>query len=108
MLKKENRLSSFLLASPKQFSTQLFNIKIARNGQGLNRFAFVVSKKIDQRAVIRNELKRKVRSCIEEIFDSIDLGNDFIVYPKQSAKEASRDQVLEEIKKVFTQNKLLK
>lgn len=74
----------------------------------MNRFAFVVSKKVDSRATVRNELKRKVRSAVEEIFDSISLGNDFIVYPKLNAKQAPREQVLEEIKKFFEKEGLLK
>lgn len=108
MLKKEYRLSSFLLNNPKQFSTPFFNVKFGKNGKSLNRFAFVVSKKVDNRATARNELKRKVRSCIEEIFDSISLGNDFIVYPKQNAKEASREQILGEVNKFFEKERLLK
>ncbi|MEK9207134.1 MAG: ribonuclease P protein component, partial [Patescibacteria group bacterium] len=71
-------------------------------------FAFVVSKKTDARATHRNSLKRKVRSCIEEIFDNIKTGNDFIFYPKKQTEEADRDLVFQEINKFFKKANLLK
>ena len=108
MLKKEYRLTSGSLKNPKNFKTPFFNLKIGENSEGFSRFAFVVSKKIDSRATERNALKRKVRSCIEEIFDNIRLGNDFIFYPSILAKETKRSEILEEINKLFKENKLLK
>lgn len=108
MLKKEYRLNSFLISNPKQVVTPYFSVKFGKNGKSLNQFAFIVSKKVDGRATVRNELKRKVRSCIEEIFDNISLGYDFVVYPKMSAKDASRGQILMEINKFFEKEGLLK
>lgn len=108
MLKRENRLSQLRLNNPKTFSTPFFNLKIGKNNQEAKRFAFVVSKKIDKRAVFRNSLKRKFRSSIEEIFDNIENGWDFVFYPKQEAVKATREQILEEIKTIFLRNNLLK
>lgn len=107
MLKKEYRASP-VLRGAKSFSTQYFRLNLAKNNLEISRFAFVVSKKIDKRAVVRNSLKRKVRSNIEEIFDKIKGGNDFIFYPKQTAIKATRDQIQEEIKNLFEKNQLLK
>lgn len=108
MLKRENRLRTLRLNSPKTFSTPIFNLKIGKNSQEAKRFAFVVSKKIDKRAVVRNSLKRKFRSCIEEIFDNIGNGWDFIFYPKQAGIKSTREQILEEIKTIFLKSNLLK
>lgn len=108
MLKKEYRLKSVLLKSPRIFPSPLFTLKVASNNGEFNRFAFVVSKKIDKRAVVRNNVKRKIRGVIEQMFDNIETGNDFVVYPKGLAVRATRGQVLEEIKGVFSKNKLLK
>lgn len=107
MLKRENRLTSVRLNSPRKISTPQFILSIARNNQNTNRFAFVVSKKIDKRAVVRNALKRKIRSCVEEIFDSIHIGYDFVFYPKSLAIDASRESILEELEKVFKKEGLL-
>ncbi len=108
MLKKEYRLKSVLLKSPRVFSSQFFSLKVASNKGEISRFAFVVSKRIDKRAVVRNQLKRKIRSCIEQIFDSIETGNDFVIYPRKAAIDAAGDQVLEEIKGILIKNKLFK
>lgn len=107
MLKKENRLISVRLSSSKNISTPQFILKIAKNDQNLNRFAFIVSKKIDKRAVVRNSLKRKLRSCIEEVFDNIQKGYDFVFYPKQSAIKAERSEILKEITGVLAKGKLI-
>lgn len=108
MLKKEYRLTPVSIRNPKSFKTPFFNLKIGRNEESVNRFAFIVSKKVDPRATERNQVKRKVRSCIEEIFDSIILGNDFIFYPTQISKSAKRGEILDEINKLFKENDLLK
>ena len=86
----------------------MFNLKLSRNSLEINRFAFIISKKIDSRATERNALRRKVRSCIEEIFDNIKPGNDFIFYPNALAKDKDRAEILEEITRVFKENNLLK
>lgn len=108
MFKRKFRLSSFSLQNPKQISGSMFSIKIGQNDQDLNRFAFVVSKKIDMRATARNQIKRKVRQGFEKLADSIKIGHDFIVYPKKNTMEASSDQVLEEIKNSLAKENLLK
>lgn len=101
MLKKPNRLKIVKLKNPKVISANYFSIKVVKNNMNESRFAFVVSKKIDKRAVIRNSLKRKLRSCIEEVFDNIGGGWDFVFYPKASLLSTQRGQLLKELKDVF-------
>ena len=108
MLKKQYRASPVSLGSAKSFSTPYFSLKIAKNNLEVSRFAFVVSKKIDKRASSRNNVKRKVRGVIEEIFDKINTGSDFVFYPKEKSITATRDQIQEEIKSLFEKNKFLK
>ncbi len=101
MLKKVNRLPSPRLFNSKNSSTPLFNIKIASNNLKTKRFAFVISKKVDKRAVVRNSLRRKFSSCVEEIFDRIEDGFDFVFYPSPQAVIAPREKVLDEISKIL-------
>ena len=108
MLKKEYRLTSGSLSNSKNFNSPLFGLKFRKNSLGNNRFAFIISKKIDQRATTRNALRRKVRSCIEEIFESIRPGNDFVFYPTKAAVNRERDEILKEAKRVLKENNLLK
>lgn len=108
MFKKQFRLSTFSLTNPRQISTKNFNIKIAENDKEFSRFAFVVSKKIDMRSTARNQLKRKFRSIFEELFDKIEGGVDFIIYPKKSSQEVPRLTLLGEVEKELKQKNIFK
>ena len=108
MLKKDYRLSSLPRGGAKSFSCSYFSVKVAKNNLDISRFAFVVSKKIDKRATSRNYVKIKIRSIIEEVFDKIKGGFDFVFYPKQTAIKATREQVQEELEDLFEKNQLLK
>jgi len=99
MLKKINRLPSPKLFNSKNYTNSLFNLKIASNNAETKRFAFVISKKVDKSAVIRNSLKRKFSSCVEENFDRIKDGFDYVFYPSPQAVNASREEILNEISK---------
>lgn len=107
MLKSENRLKTVKLDSPRTLSAPQFILKISGNNVGVSRFAFIISKKIDKRAVARNSLRRKLSSSIEEIFDKIKTGNDFVFYPKSSALKQEREDLSKEIKNIFSKGNLL-
>jgi ribonuclease P protein component len=106
MLKKVYRLTALSLKNPKTLQSDSFVLKTSPNDLSLSRFAFVVSKKVDKRAVARNSLKRKLRGCIEEIFDKIRTGQDFVFYLKQSG--ADRDGFLKEVNNVMSKGGYLK
>ena len=101
MLKKTYRLSSVRIKSPKTINSESFSIKWTKNSLSYPRFGFVISKRIDSRAVVRNSLKRKLSGCIEEIFDKIEGGNDFVIYPKPKAVHTNRGEILKEMKKAL-------
>jgi len=77
------------------------DIKSARNNLDYPRFGFVISKKIDKRAVVRNSLKRKLSASVEEIFDRIDGGRDFVFYPKSRIIDLDTGEVKKEIENMF-------
>lgn len=107
MLKKIYRLSSLNLRSPKNISGELFNLKIGKNNLQVSRFGFVISKKIDKRASVRNALKRKLSRSIEEIFDKIETGYDIVFYPKNLALGATGEIISLEINKIFSKEGLI-
>jgi len=99
MLKREFRIpkgvrfnSSRLLSSP------LFTIKVRENGLSFNRFAIIVSKKVDKRAVVRNRIKRLINSCIEELRKSLKQGQDMLFIVKKGAIGKTRQDVYSEIR----------
>lgn len=107
MLKKIYRLATPRLFGSKNIQSASFGLKTAKNNLDIPRFAFVVSKKLDKRAVVRNGTKRKLSSCIEEIFDRIKGGNDFVFYPKSLIIDINHQELLREIEIVFKKEGLL-
>ena len=107
MLKKIYRLSSVRLVKQKHIRSMSFDLRFAKNNLGFPRFGFVISKKIDKSAVVRNLLKRKLSKCAEEIFDRIEGGYDFVFYPRTNSLESAQEELKKEIEKVFIKEKIL-
>lgn len=108
MLKKQNRLDVVQSGNMETASSPLLVIKFSKNNLTFNRFAFVISKKIDKRAVGRNALKRKLSSSIEEIFDNIVFGYDFVLYPKKDIINLDKEAIKIQMQKAFEAKNLLK
>ena len=109
MLKRVYRLGKIVkLTKGKNYNGQFFTLRSAKNGLFYNRYAFVVSKKIDKRAVVRNKTKRKLRSCIEKMFDKIKTGYDFVFYVKKVAASQTLKELYLDVKTVLGKEELLK
>lgn len=96
MLKKIFRLPKTKLNKAQTFTLQNVVLKVSENGIGAKRFGFVVSKKIDKRAVVRNKTKRILRTFVQERLDKIKSGYDFLFIAKSSVENNSK---LEELLK---------
>ncbi|MBI2430793.1 MAG: ribonuclease P protein component [Candidatus Levybacteria bacterium] len=108
MFKKKYRLSARVyLRQALVIHTLFFTLRIAKSSLPFSRFGFVVSKKIDQRSVVRNKVKRKVRLCIEELITRIKGGYDMLFYIKNRAVEDKQMIICKETQRVFEENKLL-
>lgn len=99
MLKKINRLPKTLFRNEKRINFPDFDLKIRGNGEIVSRFGFVVSKKIDKRATIRNRIKRKIRSCVENNLEKIVGGYDFLFVVKRNTENVNCDMILSQLKK---------
>jgi ribonuclease P protein component len=62
-LRKEKEIKR-VLASKKSYKDGLLICKTAPNGFNTARFCFVVSKRISNKAVVRNKLKRRLRHAV--------------------------------------------
>ncbi len=90
MLKKKYRLpSSVRLEKAKTKSFKYFVLKTADNNLLNSRFAFVISKKVDGRAVIRNKIKREMTNYIAKNIEKIVPGKDMIFILKRNVVQAS-------------------
>lgn len=108
MLPKTNRLpANSKLKAEISIRTPYFNILIAKNEFSYNRFAFVVSKKIDKRATARNRVKRRIRSCIEKMNNDLVQGWDMLFILRKEAILQTTESLNLAIKENFRQKNLL-
>ena len=109
MLKKDYRLKVLKKNNgAKTISTFFFTLRFWENGESLSKFAFIISKKIDKRAVTRNKIKRSITRVLEELLSEIKPGYSFIFIPKREILEKSQTELEDSIKEAFKNNNLLK
>lgn len=90
MLQRKYRLHSRTkLTNARSIAAPFFLLKFRPNGLSYNRYGFVVSKKIDKRAVVRNKIKRTVRACIERILLQIKSGYDMLFIVRKNMLDES-------------------
>ncbi len=71
MLPKKNRLKKKkdfdkVLKEGKSFKEKALVLKVRKNNIKINRFGFVVSKKVSKKAVKRNQIKRRLREIVRK------------------------------------------
>lgn len=80
MLPKENRLPSpqikTVMRRGKRVSAQGLQLIFVQNNLPVSRFAFVVPKSVDKRAVVRNRIRRVVREAVRLALSQITPGWD--------------------------------
>ncbi|MCB9803073.1 ribonuclease P protein component [Candidatus Nomurabacteria bacterium] len=112
MLSKNNRLQKdkeikSLIEKGQTFFLPQFVIKYQKNKENTPRFAFVISTKVDKRAVVRNRLKRQLREAIREFLPRI-TGFDVLVIVKKSALELDFATISKQMEFALTKIGLLK
>jgi ribonuclease P protein component len=109
MFQKKFRLpASVRLAKAHTSFSSYFTLKGIPNNLEQNRYGFIVSKKIDKRAVGRNRLKRRFRAQVEQIHPELQQGYDFLFILKKEAVEQTTDNLRQELINLFLKNSLLK
>ena len=97
MLKRENRLSKIIRGiGEKKYFSPLFQVRVSENKESTSRFGFVVSKKIDKRAVVRNRTKRVLRSAVGIFLNSLK-GKEIIIIAKKDLSFKEKDEVVKEL-----------
>jgi ribonuclease P protein component len=108
MLKKQNRLSRITRKKgDKLFTFPLFSLRVSDNGEKTTRFAFIVSKKIDKRAVVRNKTKRVLRSAVEEVTGKIIGGKNVIIIAKKTLTPNKKEEVFDFLQGIFKKMDIL-
>jgi ribonuclease P protein component len=98
--KAQNRLNH-----PASFTTPSLLVKFSSNQLPYSRFGFIISKKVDKRATVRNRVKRMIRSCIEASLPQIKSGYDMLYIIRKQAADQTRDQICQEVQTTLKQLK---
>ncbi len=110
--KSLNKSEHFLrILKKKKLNTKYFTIYFDKNLQNIGEYlniSFVMKKKIGN-AVIRNKIKRKLKSAVQKILknEQIDLGFTYIIFGKNNVYKEKFADVLNEVDKVFKNIKQL-
>lgn len=90
MLPKELRLPSIHIAPLMRHGKRVRNESmeiIFQKNQGAKRFAFIVSTRVDKRAVVRNRIKRVIREVVHRELSHITDNIEVIVVVKAKAPD---------------------
>lgn len=102
MLLQENRLKKRkdfekVLKEGKGFKQDFLFLKIIKNNLENTRFAIIVSQKVSKKAVIRNQLKRRLREILRKKIPTIKKGLDGIFIAQPGLEKRSFQELEETI-----------
>ena len=105
--KSLNQSKDFIkILKKKRLSTRYFTIYFEKNFKKLNKYlniSFVMKKKIGN-AVIRNKVKRKLKSAVQKVLkekQGIDLNYTYVIFGKNNVYKDKFSSVLGEVNKTF-------
>jgi len=89
-------------------STPFFTLRITKNNLTQNKYVFVISKRVDKRAVVRNRIRRIMKACIKDLSKDLVSGYDMIFIIKYNALDLSHSLIREQIREAFVRCKIIK
>ncbi len=106
MLASKNRLRAKndinnVFKKGRTVSDSFIFLRIAQNDLNANRFAFIVSKKVSSKSVIRNKIKRQLREAIKKNILKIKQGYDFLIIAKPLIVDKDYKAINEKINEIF-------
>jgi len=111
MLKKELRVRKqkefdFIYKKGKKLKTRFFTVIFTPNDLDFNRFAFIVSAKVDKKAVVRNKIKRRLRDIIKLNYSKLKKPFDFIIIAFPQSKQVGFQDLKSDLEAAFKKNKI--
>lgn len=85
-----------------------FTLRITYNNLTQNKYVFVISKRVDKRAVARNRIRRVMKACIKNLNKDLIKGYDMIFIIRYSPLELSHAIMCEQIKETFVKYRIIK
>ncbi|HLD01318.1 MAG TPA: ribonuclease P protein component [Patescibacteria group bacterium] len=105
MLQKKFRLAlGQKLYAQKTVQADLFSLKISANNLSYSRFGCIITKKVATTAVLRNSIRRRFHSCIQNYLAQIAGGYDMLFIMRKRGADVLQktfcQDILTELKKL--------
>lgn len=106
-LKKKKDFEN-VLKKGKGYKEDFLYLKIIKNNLKNSRFGFIVSNKFSKKAVIRNKIKRRLKSLTEIKLSKIEKGIDGVIIVRPGLEINDFWELEEKINKLFEKAKIIK
>lgn len=111
MLPKEHRLHKDteikrLVRTGKTFFLPQFIIKYSPNKEDITKVGFIVSAKVDKRAVVRNRLTRQMREILRALLPDFEKGFSVLIIAKKQALELDFEAIEKQFIFAFSKIKI--
>ena len=83
------------------------SVRVVRNGLGRCRFAFSTGRKLGS-AVVRNRVRRRLRSVVRSMAPRLDEGWDVLVVARPPCIEASYQELAASVERLFRRAGILR
>ena len=105
-MKKQNSLTKkkdfeLVFKQGRGYRKDFLYLKIRNNDLGFSRFGIIVSKKISNKAVERNQIKRRLREAINNREQKIKKGMDIVVVALSDIKNKKFNEIDKCVEQVF-------
>jgi ribonuclease P protein component len=82
-------------------------LKLAANKLEDSRFGFVVSKKVSNKSVVRNKIKRQLRNLVKRNLPRVKKGIDAVMVVSPGAQKASFEELSALVEKILTKSRII-
>ncbi len=113
MLVKNNRICldkefDRVFKTGQSFYGKAFGLKIINNDKANSRFGILVGLKVSKKAVIRNKIKRQIRSIISQEILSVKKGKDVVIIVFSLILDKNFEEIKKALKVMFQRANLYK
>jgi len=113
VLPKKNRLNKKkdlqkVFRKGKGIKESLLTFKWIYNNSGISRFAFVISKKVSKKAVLRNKIRRRLREKVRLMLPYFKEGIDGVIIANSGIEKQKKEKLIDNLNKILFRAKLIK
>lgn len=83
-------------------------LKFKENNASVTKFAFIVSRKVAQKSIDRNQIKRRLRGAIRKIIPQIKIGIDAVIVAQKGALDKNYQEIEKTLQSIIKKLNSLK